>query len=65
MTFFNDLKVGDKFKLPGGTVVFRKVNGHTAAAVGSKDKILANPMTEVVPEHNATAEDILNSWRKL
>jgi serine acetyltransferase len=64
MTFFNDLKVGDKFKLPGGSVVFRKVNGHTAA-VGSKDRILVNPLTEVVPEHNATADDILNSWRKL
>lgn len=70
VTTFKDLNIGDKFKMPGGDVVYKKVTGHSAKRhAGSRLKgdytFLVNASKEVVPEHGATAADILNSWGNL
>jgi len=68
MTKFKDLAIGDYFKTPGGRQVYLKITGHSARTSGWRTKrkdVLVNAEANVVPEHTATTDDILNSWRHL
>lgn len=65
-TTFGSIAIGTKFVLPGGRRIFTKTTSRLAKA----DAINAVTLTfakvqEVVPERDATVDDILGSWSKM
>lgn len=66
-TTFRDLAVGARFILPGGTVVYMKIDARQARPVRGKVTAIVTIKAgdAVVPETTPTVEDILNSWRHL
>jgi hypothetical protein len=65
-TTFGDLKVGDKFILPGGRKAYVKTTERSAVNANRKtDFLFVSPTSYVVPEFDATVDDILGSWGKL
>jgi hypothetical protein len=67
MTQFRELKVGDRFVMPGQKTVFVKVSEDHVKQVGAKRPVWfpVRLDLDVVPENGATVDDILGSWMKL
>lgn len=75
MTTFADIAIGTKFVKQGQTTVYTKWSAEHAKRWGSSSQgrigrpgmlpFTMKASTVVVPEHDATSDDILASWRKL
>lgn len=61
-TTFGQIAIGTKFREPGKTNDYKKLDARLA--VRTSDGMLREFSAgwQVVPEHNATAADILGSW---
>jgi hypothetical protein len=64
LTTFKDIAIGTKFVKQGQTAVYTKWSDDHAKRSG-RTPFPVNPDTKVVPEHDATTNDILASWGTL